>query len=68
MGVPTPPSGLSQPTNSWWWVPGGIVIVAGLAMVALGIYDHDNNTLITLGGSVMTAATGFLIGKQSPTP
>lgn len=61
-------SPLPQPSQPLWWVPGAILAVVGLAMVALGVYDHDNQALTTLGASIIASAGGFLVGKQSPTP
>ncbi len=71
MGVPLPPSGLPQPpqlANPWWWLPGATVVVAGVALVGLGVYDHDNVPLLTGGVGLATAAAGFLLGKQQPVP
>jgi len=56
------------PVNPLWWVPGAVMAVIGLALVGLGVYDHDNQALELLGTGIITSAGGFLIGKQSPVP
>lgn len=61
---PQPP----QQGSPWWWVPDLGVALIGLLVVGLGVYDHDNQTLLVLGVSTVTAAAGHVLGKQSPTP
>lgn len=64
------PQAPSQPSQGspWWWVPDLGVALIGLALVGLGVYDHDNPTLLVLGSSTITAAAGHVLGKQAPTP
>lgn len=66
MAVPAPPP--PQQSSPFWWVPGAIVAFVGLGLVALGVYDKDNQALIGPGILAVGSAGGFLIGKQSPTP
>jgi hypothetical protein len=67
MGSPTP-SGLPQTPAMWWWLPNIAFALVGLALVGLGVYDHDNQALVLMGSSTITAAVAHAIGKQSPVP
>jgi hypothetical protein len=51
-----------------WWIPNAVIVVAGLAIVGLGVYDHDNQALMLVGTGLVSAAAGHMVGKQSPTP
>ena len=55
-------------SDTFWWAPGAIVACIGLGLVALGVFDHDNQALMGPGLITIGSAGGFLVGKQSPVP
>lgn len=69
---PTPPPAVPVPQNGSqgvpWWIYNVIAGVVGLALIGLGIYDHDNQVLMDLGILMLGGAGGHSIGKVSPTP
>lgn len=71
MATPTPtPSSVPQNGSQSvpWWIYNVIAAVVGLVMVALGIYDHDNQALMLVGVGILGGGVGHSIGKVSPTP
>lgn len=68
MGIPPlpGPSGGSQQTP--WWLLNLAAMVVGVALVGIGVYDHDNQALVTVGTGVITLAVGHALGVQQPVP
>lgn len=62
---PAPPSpDRSQP---FWWAPYLGAAFIGLGMIALGVYDHDNQALTGPGILAAGLGLGVLLGIKIPT-